>query len=248
MQFIHRDIKPENFLMGTGSKSDVVYLIDYGLSKKYLDPRSGNHIPLKEGKSLTGTARYTSLNNHLGIEQSRRDDLEGLAYVLIYFARGLLPWMGAGINTKMDKYQTITILKRDLPLHQVAGDLPIEFEDFLRYSRSLGFQDRPDYGYLKKMLDIIYFRANFYDATYDWKQISVWDDLCLTYLQKNDQKAYKLQKSIETQFLNSEALNRRRKYGDRELFLPHIHLDPKMIGENLKDGILRKHPLREYEV
>ena len=92
-------------------------MIDYGLSKKYVDPRTGNHIPFKEGKSLTGTARYTSLNNHLGFEQSRRDDLEGLIYVLIYFAKGVLPWMGVTTNTKMDKYQAIMTMKRDLPLH-----------------------------------------------------------------------------------------------------------------------------------
>merc|ERR1711871_1214392 len=116
--FLHRDIKPDNFLIGLGKKANMVHVIDFGLAKKYRDPKSQQHIPYRENKNLTGTARYASVNTLLGIEQSRRDDLEAIGYVLMYFNRGSLPWQGLKGNSKKEKYDRI--MEKDVDTNRGA--------------------------------------------------------------------------------------------------------------------------------
>jgi casein kinase 1 len=122
--FIHRDIKPDNFLMGLGKKAGQVNLIDFGLAKRYRDPKTFQHIPYRENKNLTGTARYASLNTHLGIEQSRRDDLESLGFVLMYFNHGNLPWQGLHAPHKEKKYKLITEKKLNTPIEVLCKGYP----------------------------------------------------------------------------------------------------------------------------
>ncbi|EGD75767.1 CK1/CK1/CK1-D protein kinase [Salpingoeca rosetta] len=110
--FIHRDIKPDNFMMGLARRGNLVYLIDFGLAKRYRDSRTHAHIPYRENKNLTGTARYASINTHLGIEQSRRDDLESLGYVLMYFNRGSLPWQGLKVSAVFDDKPNYSYLRQ----------------------------------------------------------------------------------------------------------------------------------------
>lgn len=176
--YLHRDVKPDNFLMGrAGSGSargqrHLVYLIDFGLAKKYSDSRTLQHIPLRQGKQLTGTARYTSLNTHVGLEQSRRDDLESLGYVLVYFLRGALPWQGLKAHTKALKYQRIADCKLRTPLPVLTRDLPPEFARYLDYCRALAFESRPDYAYLRRLFRELFTRLEFtYDFAWDWQQL-----------------------------------------------------------------------------
>ncbi|ODV62552.1 serine/threonine protein kinase HRR25 [Ascoidea rubescens DSM 1968] len=167
--YLHRDIKPDNFLMGIGRRGSVVYVIDFGLAKKYREPRSRVHIPYKENKNLTGTARYASVNTHLGIEQSRRDDLESLAYVLIYFCRGSLPWQGLKAATKRQKYDRIMEKKLSCSSESLTRGLPTEFAHYLEYTRHLRFEDKPDYNFLRRMFRELFIREEYrYDYVFDW--------------------------------------------------------------------------------
>ena len=148
----HRDVKPDNFLMGRGNKKHQVYAIDFGLAKRYRDPRTGLHIPYRDGKSLTGTARYASINTHLGIEQARRDDIEALGYILVYFMKGNLPWQGLKARNVKEKYEKIKEKKISIYLTVLCQGLPEEFITFIQYARDLKFEDRPDYAYLKSLI------------------------------------------------------------------------------------------------
>ncbi|KAG6395234.1 hypothetical protein SASPL_145875 [Salvia splendens] len=167
--FLHRDIKPDNFLMGLGRKANQVYIIDYGLAKKYRDLHTHRHIPYRENKNLTGTARYASVNTHLGIEQSRRDDLESLGYVLMYFLRGSLPWQGLKAGTKKQKYDRISEKKMHTPMEVLCKSYPSEFLSYFHYCRSLRFEDKPDYSYLKRIFRDLFLREGYqFDYVFDW--------------------------------------------------------------------------------
>ncbi|XP_064617960.1 casein kinase I-like isoform X2 [Liolophura sinensis] len=170
--FIHRDVKPDNFLMGLGKKGNLVYIIDFGLAKKYRDARTHQHIPYRENKNLTGTARYASINTHLGIEQSRRDDMESLGYVFMYFLRGSLPWQGLKAATKRQKYERISEKKMSTPIEELCKGFPSEFATYLNFCRSLRFDDKPDYSYLRQLYRNLFHRQGFtYDYVFDWNML-----------------------------------------------------------------------------
>jgi casein kinase 1 len=144
--------------MGLGKRANQVHIIDFGLAKKYRDPKTHIHIPYRENKNLTGTARYASINTHLGIEQSRRDDIESLGYVMMYYLRGSLPWQGLKAATKKQKYEKISEKKMVTAIEILCRGFPSEFVTYFQYCRSLRFDDKPDYSYLRKQLRDLFTR------------------------------------------------------------------------------------------
>ena len=169
---IHRDIKPDNFLMGLNEKKNILHVIDFGLSKYYKDPIKGNHIPYRTNKKLTGTARYASINTHLGVIQSRRDDLEGIAYVTLYLLKGKLPWQGLPAKNRHEKYKRIMDLKNVSSPETLCKGLPSQLKVFLRYCRELKFEDTPDYKFIKNTLTEIATDEGFtFDNVFDWTNL-----------------------------------------------------------------------------
>ena len=168
-KIIHRDIKPDNFCMGRGLKSHIVYILDFGLAKKYWSSSHKCHIPYITGKKLTGTARYASINALSGGEQSRRDDLESVGYIIMYFIRGSLPWQGLKVNRKEDRYKKICEKKKQTSSKELCSGYPKEFEYFVEYTRNLQFTEVPDYNYLRSLLKNIIKKSGFtIDFYFDW--------------------------------------------------------------------------------
>ena len=166
---LHRDIKPDNFIMGLDNNSWKVYLIDFGLSKKYRSSKTLKHINFAEHKKLIGTARYASINALAECEQGRRDDMEALGYVLMYFLKGNLPWQGLKINKREDRYRKIYEKKKETTAEELCKGFPKEFCEFVKYTRKLEFEEEPDYDYLRNLLKQVMKDKNYVmDYVYDW--------------------------------------------------------------------------------
>lgn len=177
MEYVHskrlifRDVKPENFLIGrhSNNRHNIIHIIDFGLAKEYIDAETNKHIAYREHKSLTGTARYMSINTHLGREQSRRDDLEALGHMFLYFLRGSLPWQGLKADTLKERYQKIGDTKRSTTIEVLCENLPDEVAAYVRYVRRLDFFETPDYQYLVKLFTDLMSKSGWQcDWEFDW--------------------------------------------------------------------------------
>ena len=176
---IHRDIKPENFLIGEPDKY-LIYIIDFGLSKKYKSSRTNKHVQFRLTKKFTGTARYASLNAVRGAEQSRRDDLEAIGYMLLFFFNhGRLPWQGVSCKAKAEKYVKIYTMKKNLNYEEFCKNMPREIIDYMNYCKVLEFEQKPNYDYLRGLFEnILKNKGTYNDLHFSWiKDLSILNNM-----------------------------------------------------------------------
>jgi casein kinase 1 len=157
--YIHRDIKPDNFVTGYDDKKRL-YCIDFGLAKRFLR-KNGEHLPFTQNRRFCGTARYASIAAHKNVEQGRKDDLESIAYILIYMYKGKLPWQGIKHKDKKERYTLIGEKKEAMTEEELCEGMPREFCVFLKYVRSMDFDEKPHYSALRKMFSKLYESRNY---------------------------------------------------------------------------------------
>ena len=183
---IHRDIKPDNFVMGFQEYNAYLYLLDFGLAKKFRSSKTLIQYPYVKKKKLTGTARYASIHALEEMEQSRRDDLEAVGYVLMYFLRGNLPWQGLKIKAKEDRYKKILDKKKETSSEELCMGFPDEFKIFVDYTKNLGYTENPNYKMLKEnFVKLVKIKmCESFDYVYDW---TTQNDIRI---RKNDEDIY----------------------------------------------------------
>ena len=186
---LHRDLKPNNFAWGNYSKNYLgahhsysadyetssIYLIDFGLSDAYIDPKTGQVYKSEKGGKFIGTLRYSSVNSHKGIRQCRKDDLESLMYILVYFYKGKLPWQDVKSKQKEEKHQKIKEEKMRTTAEELCKDMPQEFERMLCYVKNILYSEEPNYerllsGFQKIINSLTEWETVEMDYNYIWEK------------------------------------------------------------------------------
>ena len=201
-KILHGDIKPENFIIGKKSKLNIIHIIDFGLSIGYTDNFSEKHVEITENNPLRGTTRYLSINGHKGLTLSRKDELESIGYLLIYFLKGSLPWQNLTSSTTHSKIQLIFEKKLNTSIQELCLDLPSEFVDYFNAVKSLEFSEKPNYSYYRQIFRNLFINKGFiYDYQYDWLSLPKYEliihKLPFTHIEKRSN-----QKKFDLLFLN----------------------------------------------
>ena len=165
---IHRDIKADNFLIGI-KKKEIIYIIDFGLAKQYLNNKTGKHVKYCVNKKWSGTSRFASANTLKGIEPSRRDDMESFCYLLLYLMKGSLPWDQINEPSEINEILIIYKMKEYMPADIMFKDLPWQMSEFYKYCKNLNFEQKPNYNYLRKLLiNILEYIGEKNDLYFSW--------------------------------------------------------------------------------
>ena len=171
-KIIHRDIKPDNFLIGLNDPY-LIYLIDFGLSKKYQSTKTGKHILISELKKFTGSILFSSINSLKLLEQSRRDDLESIGYMLIYLMKGNLPWQKIKVENKKESYLKVAQIKKYYTPEKLCRDLPKEMVQYMKYVKNLKFEEEPNYAYLRNLFVQMMEKQGFEEGTYFFSWVNL---------------------------------------------------------------------------
>ena len=235
---IHRDIKPANINIGIGDNSKFLYLIDFGLCKKYRSSKTKKHYPYVQGKGLIGNVRYSSLNALEGKSQSRRDDLESLGYVLIYLCLGKLPWQGKISNSKEDKYYKIKEIKKNITPAELCETLPKQFEMYMKYVKNLKYEENPNYSYLKGLFLNVLKNNNWeFDYYYDWDQKTLTNEEVISINNSLSSYTRKKERKIPTLFTKISELKKERKLLGQNFEVERFVFD---IEEETNFNIMKK--------
>lgn len=208
--FIHNDIKPENFVMGRNNRKNQVHIIDFGLAMKYRDPETHKHRPYETGRGFNGTPRYSSVAALKGIRPSRRDDMEALGFLWMYFLRGNLPWMGVSVKGNNEKrFEKLTQYKESVTFESLCNGYPDEFKEYLEDVRKLEFEQEPEYAkYRQRFRDLFLSSGYVFDYVYDWveKEASDKNNISDETNKSNDEKNVETAK-VETKARTLQEVN-----------------------------------------
>jgi len=204
---IYRDIKPQNFLIGKDDPN-VIYIIDFGLCKKYRSSKTGKHILPRKNEYIYGTIKYSSVHALSQKESSRRDDIISLGYMLIYLFKGSLPWDFEMKKFNIQIYKKILYLKKTNSNGTLFNNLPKEFAEYINYSNNLKFEQEPNYKYLCSLFKKILFglKFDYKNMTFSWipsKQIYLYSIPRNNYIKKSSSHS-RLFKHIKKSLEKSE--------------------------------------------
>jgi serine/threonine protein kinase len=251
--YIHRDIKPENLAIGIGKRVNTVYLFDFGLAKRYINKKTNEHMACRMDIKLTGTICYASVNAHLGIEQSRRDDLESLGFVLIYLAKGSLPWQGLPKQSLKELASATLKKKMGTSIESLCSGLPGKFKEqsieefvtYFKYVRSLKFKEEPDYDALRYM---------FLDKLKEFGGSEFQSDWIRSSLSATEVKVLDCKKFIGKNFVPEVTEGSKRKESNEILIAEESHANEVKVAEKeirvkpLKEKHSRAPPLAEDDI